>query len=140
MVELEDFGGCMIKRNLTKTTLKISQPRLINNMTQVFNKYTKLLMTLNTSATPHQGIVHNKETNKNISFNLQKRYRSGAGSLLYLVKYSQLELSNTVRETYKFMDEANRSHYKDILRAIKYVIDTKYYYYQIKPDRDLNVL
>ena len=30
------------------------------------------------------------------------------------------------------MENANMSHYKALLRAIKYVIDTKYYFYQTK--------
>ena len=30
------------------------------------------------------------------------------------------------------------SHYKDILRSIKYEIDTKDYCYQMKPDKNIN--
>ena len=37
------------------------------------------------------------------------------------------------------MDESNTSHYKALTRAIKYVINTKYYFYQMKPDRNINV-
>ena len=37
MVELEDFIGCTIKRDITKMTLKIYQLDLINNMTQGFD-------------------------------------------------------------------------------------------------------
>ena len=38
MCELEDFVGCEIKRNITKKTLKISQPYIITNMTQALNE------------------------------------------------------------------------------------------------------
>ena len=31
-------------------------------------------------------------------------------------------------------------HYKALLNAIKYIIDTKYYCYQMKPDRNINVI
>ena len=41
MSELEDFVGCMIKRDLTKTTINISQPDLITKMTQGFNEDVK---------------------------------------------------------------------------------------------------
>ena len=64
MGNLEDFVGCNINRDLTKATLNIYQPDLITNMTQVFNKYVKSLMNLNTPATTHKGIVINKETDK----------------------------------------------------------------------------
>ena len=57
MGELEEFIGCKIKRDLTKTTLNISQPYLINNMIQGFNEAVKLLMTFNTPAITHKGVV-----------------------------------------------------------------------------------
>ena len=67
MGELEDFIGCKIKRDLTRTTLNIYQPDLINNMNQGFNEDVKSLMTFNTPATPHKGIVCNKETDTKAS-------------------------------------------------------------------------
>ena len=67
MGELVDFIGCVIKLDLTKMTLKIYQPDLINKMTQVFNEDVKSLMTLNTPATPHKWIVRNQETDTKIS-------------------------------------------------------------------------
>ena len=67
MGELEDFLGCMIKRDLTETTLNIFRPDLINKITQVFNEDAKPIMTFNTPATPHMGIVCNKETDTKIS-------------------------------------------------------------------------
>jgi hypothetical protein len=60
-----------------------------------------------------------------ISNNEQKLYRSGVGSLLYLVKHSQPDLSNAVRELSKTMDEADNKHWKELLRAVKYVEQTK---------------
>ena len=55
MGELEYFVGCMIKHDLTKMTLNISQPDIINKMIQLFNEYFKSLMAFNTPATPHKG-------------------------------------------------------------------------------------
>ena len=54
------------------------------------------------------------------------------------MKHSQTKLSNTVCELSKYMVEANISHYKAILNAINYLIDTKYYCYQIKLDKNIN--
>ena len=56
MGELEDFVGCTINSDLTKTTLNISQPYLMNKITQGFNKSVKLFMSFNTPATPHKGL------------------------------------------------------------------------------------
>ena len=58
--ELEDFVGYTINRDLTKTTLNIYQPHLITKATQSFNKDTKSLMTFNTPATPHKGILNHQ--------------------------------------------------------------------------------
>ena len=60
MSELEEFIVCVIKRDLTNTTLNISQPDIINKMTQGFKGELKSLMTFNTPATPHNGIVSNQ--------------------------------------------------------------------------------
>ena len=54
MAELEEFVGCTIKHDLTKTILKISQPDRITKMTQGFNEDIKSLMIFNTPATPHK--------------------------------------------------------------------------------------
>ena len=56
MIELEDFIGCTIKCDLTKTTLNIYQPYLINNVAQRLNENVKSHMTFNTPSTPHKGI------------------------------------------------------------------------------------
>ena len=82
MVELEDFIGCMIKRDLTKTTINIFQPYLINKTTQGFNEDVKSLMTFNTPTTPHKVIVCNQEADTKILYNIHKRYRSGIGFII----------------------------------------------------------
>ena len=58
---------------------------------------------------------------------MQKQYRSGIGSLLYLVKHSQLDFLNTVCKLSKVIDGANGSHMKAFLRAVKFVQTTQDY-------------
>ena len=55
----------------------------------------------------------------------QSLFISGVGLLLYLVKFSRLDLSNAVRELSKVMDGATPAHMKNLMRAIKYVLDTR---------------
>ena len=64
---------------------------------------------------------------------------SGLGLLVYLVKHSRTELSNAVCERSKCMYETNMSHYKARLCTIKHLVDKKYYFYQMKPDGNINV-
>ena len=54
-----------------------------------------------------------------------KKYRSGVGSLLYLVKHSRPYLANCVRELSKVMMKPGLEHYGLLLRAIKFVRYTK---------------
>jgi hypothetical protein len=75
-------------------------------------------------------ILRPKEQDKLITDEMQKRYRSGVGSLLYLVKHTCPDLSNTVRELAKVLDSATEAHLKFLVRAIKYTLDTKNMHYK----------
>ena len=80
---------CTIKRDLTNMTLNIYQPDIVTKMNQGFNEDMKSLMNFNDPDTPHKGIVRNQETDKKISYDLQKRYRSGmVFTLLYIGNHS----------------------------------------------------
>jgi hypothetical protein len=54
--------------------------------------------------------------------------------LLYLTKYSQPDLCHVVRELAKCMDKATKGTYLEMLRVVKFVIDTKKICLQIKPE------
>ena len=60
MGELEDFVGCTINRDLTRMTLKISQPDLITKITQGFNEDLKSLMNFNNPDKLNKGILRNQ--------------------------------------------------------------------------------
>ena len=53
----------------------------------------------------------------------QFEYRSGVGSLLYLLKHSRPELSNPIRELSRCMDRPSEENRKEMYRVIKWVID-----------------
>ena len=53
--------------------------------------------------------------------------------LLHLIKHSRPDLCNAVRELSKCLDGANQAAHKEMLRVIKYVIDTKCFGLQINP-------
>jgi hypothetical protein len=54
--------------------------------------------------------------------------------LLYLTKYSRPDLCNDVRELAMCMDKATKGTYLEMLRVIKFVIDTKNFCLRIKPE------
>ena len=45
--------------------------------------------------------------------------------LLYLVKFSRPDTSNAVRELSKVMDGATPARMKNVLRTIKFIMDTR---------------
>ena len=71
-------------------------------------------------------VVRPGEGEKLIRKDEQTKYRSGIGLLLYLVKFSRPDLSNAVRELSKVNDGATAKHMKDLMRVIKFAIDTKH--------------
>jgi hypothetical protein len=61
----------------------------------------------------------------------QALFRSGVGSLLYLVKHSRPDIASCVRELSKVMVRANHNHWKALLRAIRHCEVTKHHVIQI---------
>ena len=53
--------------------------------------------------------------------------------LLYLVKHTRPDLTNATRELTKVMDGATQAAMKELLRVLKFAIDTKEYGLKVKP-------
>jgi hypothetical protein len=81
-----------------------------------------------TPGTPRFKIVFPENDEDIIESNFQSRYCSGVEMLLYLSKYSWLDLCNVVRELSKCMDKATMGTYLEMLRVVKFIIDTKTFF------------
>ena len=55
--------------------------------------------------------------------------------LLFLVKYSQPDIANAIRELSKINDKANRAHYRQMLHTVKCVINTKNKMLKLRPEK-----
>ena len=55
----------------------------------------------------------------------QFKYRSALGMMIFLIKISRPDISNTVRELSKSNSKENYAHYKQILQAVNYVLKTR---------------
>jgi hypothetical protein len=109
------------------------QPHLLENLEQKFGEEVSKLQVYGTPGTPRFRIVRPKEDIEKIDDELQSKYRSGTGMLLYLIKHSRPDLANVVRELSKCMDGATLAAYKEMLRVIKFVLDTKSFCLKIEP-------
>jgi hypothetical protein len=114
----------------------ILQPHLINDLRDKFEDEVFGKGTYNTPGTPRFKVVCPIENSELIDDNLQKRFRSGVGMLLYLTKYSRPGLCNVVRELSKCMDGVAMGTYLELLRVIKFVLDTKKFCLKIQPKID----
>jgi hypothetical protein len=101
------------------------QPHLINNLVKKFGNEFQDSTDYKTPGIPRFKITRPDDESDQMNVERQKRYCSGVGMLLYLTKYSRPDLCNVVRELSKCMDRATMGSYLEILRVVKFVIDTK---------------
>jgi hypothetical protein len=131
---LKDYLSCRVIENLDSKSILILKPHLIKNLEAKFGQEVCNKRVYKTPGTPRFKIVRPATDDDVIDGDLQGRYRSAVGMLLYLTKYSQPDLCNVVRELAKCMDKATKGTYLEILRVVKFVIDTKNFCLQIKTE------
>ena len=133
---LKDYLSCRVIEDNSKREILILQPHLINKLIEKFGDEVSDKRICGTPGTPRFKITRPDQGSDTIPENLQKNYRSGVGMLLYLIKYSRPDISNAVRELSKCMDRATYGTYKEMLRVIKFVLDTKNFCLKIQPNFD----
>jgi hypothetical protein len=57
------------------------------------------------------------------------------GILLYLIKYSRPDIANLVRKLDKCIDGATLAAYKEMLRVIRFLLDTKLFCLKMEPEK-----
>jgi hypothetical protein len=134
---IKDFVGCQIIENRKKDTIWIHQPKLLKILKK---KFLKLLpnQKFSTPASPKVIIMRPKEGDPTIDPFDQKKFRTGVGIMLYLVKHSRPDISNAVRELSKVADGATQAHWNALLRTIKYVLDTENHCLKVQPTLNEN--
>jgi hypothetical protein len=113
---LTHYLSCRIITNFEDKTLFIMQPHLIKNLEVKFGAEIINLSNYGTPGTPRVKIVRPSENVDKIDPDLQPRYRSGVGMLLFLIKYSRPDLANVVRELSKCMDAASHAAFEEMSR------------------------
>jgi hypothetical protein len=101
------------------------QPHLLTCLIKDFEKEIERKRKLLIPGTPSFKIQRSKINMDVLDTLSQRKYRFGVSMLLYLIKYSQPDISNTVQELLKCMDSVTWRDYIDLLRVIEFVIDTK---------------
>ena len=128
-----DYLSCKIEYSKKRDKLWIGQPHLMKKLIHKFGPMVEKMVSFKTPGTPHQCVKRPEPGDTEMSKEEQKIYRSGVGTLLYLVKHSRPDIANAVRELSKVMDKPTPYSMKELKRVIKYLIDTKDYGLKIHP-------
>ena len=121
---IQDLKGEGFLLNEDKTKEWIHQPHLYTKMEDCCSDLIKKLQRYKTPSAPKGRIIgNNGEPAVNTERN--KLYRSGVGMLMYLVKHIRPDIANGVRGLSKDLVGQSKAAYKDMLRMIKFIIETQ---------------
>ena len=131
---LTDYLSCKVMMNQENVEVLIMQPHLLKGLEDKFGEEVNNLSSYATPGIPRFKVVKSNNVVETVAMDKQSRYRSGVEMLLYLIKYSRPDIANVVRELSKCMDGVNLAAYKEMLRVIKFVLDTKEYCLKLAPE------
>jgi hypothetical protein len=86
-----------------------------------------------TPGTPNQTIVCPQTEEDQLDAEQQMKYCSAVGTVLQFVKHSHLDIANPVHELSKCMDKATEAAYKEMLRIVKFLLDTRNFGLFLRP-------
>ena len=96
--ELTDYLSCEIRLNEERTMGWIGQPHMVKKIMKTFENEVNKRVRVQTPGTPGSGLTKVQEPREMISKELQSRYRTGVGMLLFLIKHSRPDLCNSRAE------------------------------------------
>jgi hypothetical protein len=131
-----EYLSCQIVESKNEAKLTMIQPHLLIQLTQKFGEEIKKMRKYLTPGTPRFKIQRSNDDLEVINDDLQRKYRSGVGMLLYLTKYLRPDISNIVRELSKCMNAASWGSYQELLPVIKFINDTKSFGLKVMPKLD----
>jgi hypothetical protein len=111
----------------------MGQHGMIKKIEQIFGEMVKGVKPSKTPGTPNYNITQLRPSDDLIWYEDQTIYRSGGGSLLYLVRYSRPDIANAVRARAKCMGKASPGAYMELKHVLKFVLSTKKYGLYIEP-------
>jgi hypothetical protein len=99
--EVKNFVGWRLIHSIDGKTIHIFQPKLIKNLEDSFSQYINTNRKFQTPGAPKTVVMRPEKGDNVLSPKDQTKYHSGVGMLLYLVKHSRPDISNSVRELTK---------------------------------------
>lgn len=91
------------------------QPDLLKKLEKTFKDKIATTRSYKTPAIPGEIVMKTTKENEIVDKESHRLFRSGVGMLLYLIKYSRPDISNSVREIAKVMDGPTEQQMKSLL-------------------------
>jgi len=138
---IQEYLGCKIDYDKRLRFMKITQPVLLQSFVDEFDLPEGQIP--RTPAIPGSVLIRD-EKDTLLDEEMAKKYRSGVGKLLYMVK-SRPEIRNAVRELTRYMQEPTFRAMDAMHRAMKYCVGTSERGLILKPTgewdgKDMNYL
>lgn len=118
---LQEYIGCKLEIDKEKRRAKITQPVLLQSLSDEFDLPTNQVLIPATAGT----ILRYKNEDANFLTAIkQRKFRSGVGKLLHLAKWSRPEIKNSVRELTRGMAQGTEESYTSMERVMNYCVQT----------------
>jgi hypothetical protein len=120
--EMHEYVGCKIERNLDERWVKLTQPVMLQSFQDEF----ELDEHRRNPRTPAEAgdVLEKGPDEKLMPKTEQKKYRSGVGKLLHMMRWTRPEIHNRVRELSRFMSGATSEHMAAMKKTMKYCVST----------------
>jgi len=98
---------------------------MVKKIEKAFGKEVANMQNYTSPGTPGFKLLKASEESEMIDDDLQSRFQTGVGQLMFLIKHSRPDLMSAVRELSKVLGKATEAAYKELLRCVKFVLVTK---------------
>eukprot|EP00804_Cyclotella_cryptica_P006706 CCRYP_008640-RA/>CCRYP_008640-RA protein AED:0.60 eAED:-0.00 QI:0/0/0/0.2/1/1/5/0/1261 len=115
--KVKDYIGCKLDISSDGTSLKMTQPVLVQSLSDEFEDIPQGRAIL-VPAKPGN-ILTKCENSPKLSPEKHSRYRTGVGKLLYLTKHSRPDIANAVRELSRHCHDPTEAHWEAMCDCIR---------------------
>ena len=118
-----EYVGCKVTKK-GNNKMHIFQPDIMHKLEKEFGIDVFKICKYQTPAAPKCAVQRPTSNDVLIPDEMQKDFRIAVGLMLFVIKFSCPDISNAVRELAKVSDGAAQEYFKQMLRTVKFVLDT----------------
>ena len=121
---MEEYVGCKVVRK-GNNKIHMFQPDIMHKLEKGFGIDVCEIWKYQTPAKTKFSVQRPTSSDVLIPAKMQKHFRIAVGLMLFLITFSCPDISNSVRELAKVNNGATQEKIKQIICAVKFVLDTR---------------